>query len=127
MTSKSAASAATTASAMANKPLLSAFLLRYDAFCVENNLPFRNNCPDNDFELADLINEKSYSFVEDYIETHLYTREKQYDVILEYGMKKLIYLKCEYDGEEILDELLDFDQYIDQWLHLLLMNVANVY
>jgi len=110
-----------------DKPLLNEFLLKYDAFCIENQLPSLNNCPKDDYELFDLILSKSYTFVEEYINTKLYTREKQNDIITEFGMKKLIDLKCGFDGEKICNELLDFDNHIEDWVHFMLMNFTNVY
>lgn len=121
----------TTMSTKQIKPLLNAFILRYEAFCIESNFPHYKTFSmlgesDNNTETYDIIYDNTYRFIQDYISTHLYTREKQNEVITEYGIKKLIDLKCELDGDEICDELLEFDNHIEDWLHTMLMNVIDL-
>lgn len=70
----------------------------------------------------------AHDFIVWYLETILVTKENKDKMITEYGFKKLIDLMCEYNGDEICDiELLDFDEYRDAWLEMLMNNLLNIY
>ena len=64
-------------------------------------------------------------FIAMYIRCNLSDMQKKL-IIAEYGRKRLIELQCSYEGTSICEELLNFDEYIDSWVHMMLMNVATL-
>ena len=71
--------------------------------------------------------EVAHDFIDSYIKTVLVTKENKEALINEYGFKKLIDLMCEYNGDEICDELLDFCNHMDSWLEMLMHNLLKIY
>jgi hypothetical protein len=65
-------------------------------------------------------------FIEAYIACNL-THTQKHKIISEYGMKKLIDLQISYEGNSVCEDLLNFDEHIDSWLQMLLMNVILLY
>lgn len=64
-------------------------------------------------------------FLAMYIGCNLDDRQKK-EMIAEYGMKRLIDLQIAYEGYSVCEELLNFDEYIDSWVHMMLMNVVSL-
>lgn len=73
----------------------------------------------------DIYMELGCDFSRYYIST--VSEESKDQLILEFGFKKLIDLMCYYNGEEICDELLNFKEYKEEWIEMLLCNLLNIF
>ena len=80
-----------------------------------------------DYNAEDIYMEFVRKFIIDYIQIVLTSDEDKNKIIMEFGFQKLIGLMCEYNGEEICDELFEFKEYKEQWIEMLMHNVLNVY
>jgi hypothetical protein len=64
-------------------------------------------------------------FIAMYMQCNLDENQKK-QMIAEYGMKRLIDLQCSYEGTSICEELLNFEEHMDTWVHTMLMNIATL-
>ena len=71
------------------------------------------------------ITEACSDFISVYISVNLDDNKKK-RMIGEYGMRKLIELQRAYNGDSIYIELLDINEYLDNWSHMMLMNIVNI-
>ena len=109
------------------QPLIKKFVDTYEIFLDSMHIPhysefaFIKDCDNIDY--LNYITECSKDFIEVYMRCNL-THEQKYKIIEEYGMKKLIDLHVSYEGNSVCLELLNLDEHIDMWIHMLLMNVV---
>jgi len=112
------------------QPLIKKFVGTYETFLDSMHIPHYSEfsiIKDSDnIDYLNYIIECSKDFIEVYMQCNL-THEQKYKIIEEYGMKKLIDLHVSYEGNSICLELLNLDEHIDTWVHLLLMNVVTLY
>ena len=114
-----------------NKQHINAFLAELNVYLKANSMPtidvLGNLGEMDDTDYVDNIMEKCGDFAHEYVEDKLTDKQVQNDIILEYGFKKLIDDMCEYNGDEICEELVELDKHMKGWLYMLLMKVANLY
>jgi len=126
----------TPVTATAIKPYASAYINSWKQFLVTSDKQeylqyLEKGLPSSDEEIEKGIDDKYIDLVHTfnigYINTVLASKEQQDKFITEYGFRKLINLMCEYNGNEICDELLDFDQYREEWIEMAMYNILNIY
>lgn len=118
----------------ADKPLISAFISKFEVFLKTNNLPSMkglNNIHDiHDEEFISDTYDMCYEYLSGYIKTELADKEVQHKIIKEFGFKNLIDLMCEYNGDEICELDLfvinEDSETMSDWLQMLLSRVAKL-
>jgi hypothetical protein len=113
-----------------SQPTIEKFVIMFETFLDSMQLPhyscFHEIKQQKGKEHLIYIMECSSDFTYAYIRCNLDHTHK-HKIISEYGMKKLIDLQVSYEGNSVCEELLNLDEYIDTWLHSLLMNVVMLY
>jgi hypothetical protein len=103
------------------------FLNMFDIFTTTSQLPYYTDFQDireyGDTEFYRQIFEHCSDFITVYVRVNMDDTTKL-KMIEEYGMRRLIDLRCSYEGNSICLELLHFNEYIDTWVHAMLMNIV---
>ncbi len=106
------------------------FLNTFEVFLHSFELPHYSTFPDilqqSDSKYSSYIFTACSEFITVYIRANLDENTK-IKIIEEYGMKRLIDLHCQYEGNSICLELLHLHEHIDKWIHILFMNVIKLY
>lgn len=117
---------------MSNRPMIDAFVQTWKQYLQETGKPeylkYTNNCDDEDGdEIYSEYADFATAYIHEYVATTLSLNTEKENIINEFGMKKLIDLMCEYNGDEICDDLLNFSSHIAHWTETLLGRVIKVY
>jgi hypothetical protein len=103
------------------------FLNMFDVFTTTSEIPYYTDFQDireyGDAEYYEKIHEYCSEFVTAYIQVNMDDRKKM-RMIEEYGMRKLIDMRCKNEGDSICLELLNLPEHIDTWIHAMLMDVV---
>mgnify|MGYP003333408942 CR=1 FL=1 len=115
-----------------NQKHINAFIEKFEKFLHEKELPnmegLRTLNQVNDLEFINGVFDKCSDFIDEYMKEHLTDKMIRREIITEFGLKKLIDIMCEFNGDEICEmDLFDFDDNIENWVHTLLMTVAKLY
>jgi hypothetical protein len=122
-----------TAKKYEDKPLISAFVNKFEVFLKANNMPnisgLENLGDVQDYEYVSDIYDQCNDYMYMYIDTELNDNKTQRDIIKEFGFKKLIDIMCSYKGDEICElELFDINDndIMHSWVNMILSHVANL-
>jgi hypothetical protein len=106
------------------------FMDTFEVFLTTSDLPHYSNFDiikqRGDTELITNIIDACAEFITVYVRANLDDNQK-IQMIEEYGMKRLIDLQCAYEGNSICLELLHFNEHMDTWIHVMLMNIISLY
>jgi hypothetical protein len=110
---------------MSDKPLIDAFINKYEQFCIEKQIPhytkFRTEITNN---IIDLSTEFSHAYAKNELNSFRLRRE----FIREYGFSKLVKIIIFFDHEELCNDFLySIDATIDLWIHAVLLHIVNIY
>ncbi len=99
----------------------------FDVFTTTCEIPYYTDFQDireyGDAEYYEKIYEYCAEFVTVYIQVNMDDMKKM-RMIEEYGMRKLIDVRCKNEGDSICLELLNLPEHIDTWIHAMLMDVV---
>lgn len=126
-----AASSASTINSDSTTPYIDGFIEAWKNYLTQNNkteflIQLTNENALDELEYEDYV-DMGFEFTKTYA-LNILSEKDQDKLFQEYGMKRLIDLKCKYDDDEICEELLDFTGETKRdWCNMLLLNVIKIF
>jgi hypothetical protein len=114
-------------------PMIDAFVEQWKQHLMKNNkeeyLKYMNNSFEYDNE--EIFDDDYTEFASEFVHQYAIIMS-QFDselIIKEYGMKKLIYLLCQHNGDKICDDLLEFNKHNirSHWVETMLGRILKIY